>query len=78
VLLERFAHRLPGFAGSSPPYLRRNFLDVRARVILTPELVTAELGRPPLDVILSLTGMTRARLDLPWLDPRPVLLQPEP
>jgi hypothetical protein len=77
AVLHRFAHRLPGFSLSSPPYLWRNFLDVKARVTLTPELVTAELSRPPLEVILGLTGMMRAGLDLPWLAGRPIRLQPE-
>jgi hypothetical protein len=75
AVLSRFARRLPGFSQSSPDYLRRNFLACRARVTFAPDVITAELGRPPLDLVLGMTGMARARLDLPWLDARPLELR---
>jgi hypothetical protein len=77
-LLTRFAARLPGFASSSPPHLRRNFLEVHARVVLDEAAVEVELARPPLDVILQMSGAHRTRLDLPWLDARSFDLRPEP
>ena len=75
-MLERFSRRLPGFAGSSASYLRRNFLCGGATVELHPEAVRVSLERPPLDLVLGLAGMTRARVALPWVD-RPVELRPE-
>lgn len=63
-LLARLAGRLPGFAGSSPAYLRANFLAVRARIEPGWQVV---LSRPPLDVVLAMTGLGRGRVDLPWL-----------
>lgn len=77
-LLARFASRLPGFASSSPPYLRANFLQMHARVVLEEASIEVELDRPPLHVILQMSGIGRTRLHLLWLDARPVDLQPGP
>jgi hypothetical protein len=66
-VLAAFARRLPGFAGSSPEYLRRNFLSCTATAVFAPDAIRATLSRPPLHLVLSLAGMTRARFDLPWL-----------
>lgn len=63
-LLARLAGRLPGFAESSPAYLRANFLAVRARIEPGWQVV---LGRPPLDVVLAMTGLARGPVGLPWL-----------
>jgi hypothetical protein len=76
AVLGGFARTLPGFAVSSPDYLRRNFLDCRARVTGTAELIEVELGRPPLDLVLGIAGLNRERLSLPWLDARPIQLHP--
>jgi hypothetical protein len=76
AVLSGFARTLPGFAASSPDYLRRNFLNCRARVTFAADAIEVELARPPLDLVLGITGMTRERLDLPWLDPRPIQLRP--
>lgn len=76
-VLARFSRRLPGFANSSSPYLRRNFLAGRARVTFLPDVIEASLSRPPLDLVLSMAGIGRERLLLPWLDERPIVLRPE-
>jgi hypothetical protein len=76
AVLSGFAGTLPGFAASSPDYLRRNFLNCRARVTFAADAIEVELARPPLDLVLGITGMMRERLDLPWLDPRPIQLRP--
>jgi hypothetical protein len=68
-VLDRFAAHLPGFAGSSPAWLVRNFLAVPARSEICPDGLRATLGRPPLDVVLAITGLARTRLELPWLRP---------
>lgn len=76
AVLTSFARALPGFAASSADYLRRNFLNCRARVTFAAEVILVELGRPPLDLVLGITGMTRERLCLPWLDARAIQLRP--
>jgi hypothetical protein len=68
-VLDRFAAHLPGFAGSSPVWLARNFLEIPARIETVPDGLLATLGRPPLDVVLAMTGLARTRLELPWLRP---------
>jgi hypothetical protein len=76
-VLADFARRLPGFAASSPAYLRRNFLDLRAS--LTPELrrYVVRLERAPLNAILAMTGLVRARYSLSWLAGPPFELYQE-
>jgi hypothetical protein len=68
-VLDRFAAHLPGFAGSSPPRLARNFLAVPARIEAGSEGLRALLGRQPLDVALAMTNLARTTLELPWLRP---------
>lgn len=73
-LLRNFAHRLAGFAESHLPYLFRNFLDFPARLDDEPARRVVRLGRPPLHLILNVTGMPRRTYQLPWLDERPLAL----
>jgi hypothetical protein len=77
ALLRDFARRLPGFAGSSPAYLVRNFLDARASVEEQADRRIVRLGRPPLGLILDLTGIARSSYTLPWGDGRPIYVYPE-
>jgi hypothetical protein len=58
-LLERFSASLPGFAQSSAAHVRANFLDLTAAVEREGERVVVRLGRPPLDLILRLSGLKR-------------------
>jgi hypothetical protein len=73
AVLEGFARRLPGFAESTPEHLWRNFLDFEAMAELEPDRVVVRCGRPPLHLVLTLTGMTRGLLaghdagGRPWL-----------
>lgn len=67
-MLKDFAWRLPGFAHSSLPHLRDNFLCVSARLESEPERWLLHLSRPPLNVVLSMTGMARNHYRLAWLD----------
>ena len=76
-LLSRVAARLFGFAGSSAPYLWRNFLDVPGRLLDDGEERRVVLGRPPLHVVLNQSGLARARFTLSWLDERPFVLGTE-
>ena len=73
-LLRGMAWRLPGFAGSNLPYLSKNFLEFAATLDEDPARRVARVGRPPLHLILSMTGMTRQAYRLSWLDERPFAL----
>jgi hypothetical protein len=66
-VLRRFAHRLPGFADSSPRYLYENFLDFGATLEQAGAGLTARTGRPPLAALLGLTGALRGEIRVPWL-----------
>jgi hypothetical protein len=55
--LATFARKLPGFSASSLRYLHANLLDVGAQVTEEGETVRAVLERPPLDVLLSISGL---------------------
>lgn len=76
-LMRVFAWRLPGFAGSNLPYLYTNFLDFSGSLEDEPTRRVIRLGRPPLHLILNMTGMARATYQLHWLDERPLALFPE-
>ena len=65
-ILRRFARRLPGFAFSSLPYLYANFLDFPAYLEKEPAGYIVQLGRPPLALILNITGINRSRYSLSW------------
>jgi hypothetical protein len=73
-LLREFARRLPGFAGSNLPYLSRNFLAFGASIEEDDTRRIVRIGRPPLHLILNMTGMTRQTYRLSWLDERPFAL----
>jgi len=73
-VMRDFAWRLPGFAASSLPYLYRNFLDFAGRVEEEPDRRVVRLGRPPLNLVLNITGMARRTYGLSWLDERPIVL----
>lgn len=48
---------LPGFAQSSPGFLWRNLLDIGAWIAPEPGGLRAVLQRPPLDVLLAISGL---------------------
>jgi len=75
--LFRFARRLPGFSASTPAYLRSNALNVTAAIEREPERIVVRLSRPPLYVLLAMTGLTRRRYDIPWLSEIPFDVFPE-
>ena len=72
--MRALAWRLPGFAGSNLPYLAENFLRMNASVEDEPGRRVVRLGRPPLDLVLNMTGMNRQTYQLSWLDRRPLAL----
>jgi hypothetical protein len=59
--LAAMARRLPGFAGSTAPFLWRNLLDLHATV--TADEIC--IDRPPLDVLLTISGIADARVEFP-------------
>jgi len=73
-LLRGLAWRLPGFAGSNLPYLSRNFLDFAATIEADDARYVVRVGRPPLHLILNMTGMTRQSYRLSWREERPFAL----
>jgi hypothetical protein len=76
-VMRSFAWRLPGFAASGLPHVQRNFLDCRATIEEEPTRRIVRMGRPPLALILNITGMLRATYRISWLDARPFVLFPE-
>lgn len=73
-VLRSFALRLPGFAGSLPDYLQRNFLDLGARIEEQRERCVVHLSRPPLQLILNVAGLNRQEYRLSWLGARRFVL----
>ena len=76
LILRRFARRLPGFADSTPDYLWRNFLAFDATIELDEERIIVRCGRPPLHLVLTLTGMTRGLMAGRDAHDRPILVFP--
>ncbi len=74
ALLRNFAWRLPGFARSSLAYLFDNFLDCPASLEDAPDRCILRLGRPPLNLVLNMTGMARASYRVGWRGDRPFVL----
>ena len=64
-LLEEFSRRVPGLAGASPGYLRRNALALPATVERRDDGCIVRLGRAPLDILLVLAGAKSGRIALP-------------
>jgi hypothetical protein len=65
-VLRCFAWKLPGFSRSSLPYLASNFLNCTAAVEQATDRAIVRLGRPPLHVILSMTGLNRTTYSPSW------------
>lgn len=71
LVLDGFAHRLPGFSRSSARHLFTNFLDMRASILHQgDEGLTALVSRPPLDPILALSGAASWTVEFSWTRPR--------
>jgi hypothetical protein len=76
-VLRQFSASLPGFARAGLPYIFANFLDFRASLELEPGGGLARLGRPPLSLILNITGLARSEHKIPWLDDFHLRIYPE-
>jgi hypothetical protein len=75
AVLRAFARRLPGFGRSSARYLISNLLSGGGRIVDADDELLVVLRRPPLGVILAMTGLARGRHAFPWLGSRPLQLQ---
>ncbi len=73
-VMRDFSWRLPGFDGSSLAYLYSNFLEFSGSVDEEEDRRVVRLGRPPLNVVLNMTGMVRNTYKLGWLDEKPFVL----
>ena len=76
TVLRAFTSKLPGFAWSSGPFLRENVFACTATVEEEPERYVVQLSRPPLQFLLTLTGLNRTQIILPWFDQRPIAMFP--
>jgi hypothetical protein len=74
--LKAFARRLVGFQSSSPEYLARNFLQGLSSVRCLPDRIEVDLPRPPLSLVLQISGLLRQTFRVPWLHEREVWLLP--
>ncbi|MGR9072448.1 MAG: hypothetical protein ACU833_05210 [Gammaproteobacteria bacterium] len=63
-ILRDFSNRLTGFAHASLAGIFRDFLSFTAGVQATDAEYKITLGRPPLDVVLNMTGLQRERYRL--------------
>ena len=73
-VLRGFAWRLPGFAWSSCEYLGANFLDTKANIEPAAGGWVVRLTRPPLHVVLAMTGADQDVYQISWLNQRKVCL----
>jgi len=74
--LAAFAGRLPGFAGASHAFLRDNLLCAGGAALLDRRFLRVRLARPPLDVMLGMTGLADREVDL--ADGRRLMLERAP
>ena len=68
-VLEAFGAALPGFAGSTPGFIRREFLVRTGVVNPAVDPVTVSAAPLPLDPALSLLRYPIAAFRLPWTPP---------
>jgi hypothetical protein len=73
-VLRAFAWRLPGFDWSSVDYLYANFLNVSASIQPEPDRWTVRLTRPPLHIVLRMTGGSEGFYSVQWLDERVIAI----
>jgi hypothetical protein len=76
-VLRLFACKLPGFARSSFNHLYSNFLSCCAAVEEKADQRVVFLARPPLHLVLAMSGLNRCSYHLSWLDGRPCAIFPE-
>lgn len=65
ALLGEFSRRIPGLAGATHAYLRRNALALPASVEIRGATCHVRMGRAPVDILLVLAGAKHGRVVLP-------------
>jgi hypothetical protein len=70
LVLRRFAAGLRGFAGSSPAYLARQFINLPGRLHVDDESIHVYLDRAPLSVVLRMAGRDGEQGRVHWLGDR--------
>lgn len=73
-VMQKFASRLFGFAGSSLPYIYTNFLEGFGSIRTRDDEIVVELPPVPLEVILRLAGMHERRFTVPWIPDKTIVL----
>ena len=73
-MLRDLAWRLPGFASASLPHLWKNFFAVEAHIVHEPQRLVAQLSRPPLAMVIAMTGLLHQSYRLPWCDGKQIAL----
>jgi hypothetical protein len=69
-VLQSFAARLSGLQGSTPAYLRRQFLHGPGDLVMEEKALVVRLVRPALAIVLTMAGMVGDQGALPWLGSR--------
>ena len=69
-LMRNFARKLPGFSTSGLSYLYSNFLDFPATLEDEPTRCVITLGRPPLNLILKMSGLNSGSYQLSFTGER--------
>ncbi len=75
-VLRDFSHRLPGFAHASLAYLHKNTLHTSIHIKQHENDFDIHIDAPPLNVLLSMTGITRQQFTLSWQNERNYRLYP--
>jgi hypothetical protein len=66
ALLRDFTWRLPGFSSSSLAFIHENFFAFSATMLREQSRNLVFLSSPPLNIVLSLSGLNRKRFRLPY------------
>jgi hypothetical protein len=67
LLLRWFTTKLGAFAGSSPDYIRRNFLESQAEIEVSEEEIMVTFLTCPLQMVLKMAGFEGNCWQLEWL-----------
>ncbi len=73
IALQGFATRLGAMAGSSPPYLSRNFLESEAEIWVSEGAIAVNFLTCPLQMVLKMAGFEHFRWQIPWLGNRQLI-----
>lgn len=70
LLLRWFTTKLGAFAGSSPEYIRRNFLESQVEIEVSEEEIMVEFLTCPLQMVLRMAGFEGRQWEVTWLGRR--------